>query len=59
PGNVRGHVPRNGETEFYVNKVLTAYARHRPPPPPAAVKRVPRPTRSSARHPPGDRPSAG
>ena len=30
PGNVRGRVPRNGETEFYVNKVLAAYARHRP-----------------------------
>ncbi|ATB43303.1 Lytic transglycosylase, catalytic [Cystobacter fuscus] len=59
PGNVRGRVPHNGETEFYVEKVLAAYARHRPPPPPAGVKRQARPVRSTARHPPGDRPSAG
>ncbi|HEX8538928.1 MAG TPA: lytic transglycosylase domain-containing protein [Cystobacter sp.] len=57
PGNVRGRVPRNGETEFYVAKVLAAYARHRPPPPPASVKRQARPV--TPRHPPGDRPSAG
>jgi soluble lytic murein transglycosylase-like protein len=34
PGAVDGQVPRNGETEFYVAKVLAAYARLRPPPPP-------------------------
>ncbi len=32
PGNVDGRVPRNGETEYYVAKVLTAYARLRPRP---------------------------
>lgn len=32
PGSVKGRVPRNGETEFYVEKVLAAYARTRPPP---------------------------
>ena len=31
PGAVDGQVPRNGETEFYVVKVLNAYARLRPP----------------------------
>ncbi len=31
PGSVDGRVPRNGETEFYVVKVLRAYARLRPP----------------------------
>ncbi|ADO69223.1 lytic transglycosylase domain-containing protein [Stigmatella aurantiaca] len=36
PGAVEDRVPRNGETEFYVAKVLTAYARLRPPPAPAA-----------------------
>lgn len=30
PRAVRGQVPRNGETEFYVEKVMAAYARHRP-----------------------------
>jgi soluble lytic murein transglycosylase-like protein len=34
PGAVNGAVPRNGETEFYVVKVMNAYARLRPPPPP-------------------------
>jgi soluble lytic murein transglycosylase-like protein len=33
PGAVRGQVPRNGETEFYVVKVMEAYSRLRPPPP--------------------------
>jgi soluble lytic murein transglycosylase-like protein len=33
PGAVDGQVPRNGETEFYVVKVMNAYARLRPPPP--------------------------
>ncbi|WP_375754594.1 lytic transglycosylase domain-containing protein [Corallococcus exercitus] len=30
PGSVNGHVPRNGETEFYVAKVLAAYEHTRP-----------------------------
>jgi Transglycosylase SLT domain len=30
PGNVRGVVPRNGETEYYVEKVMRMYARLRP-----------------------------
>ncbi len=34
PGAVGGQVPHNGETEFYVAKVLAAYERLRPPPPP-------------------------
>ncbi|WP_426745005.1 transglycosylase SLT domain-containing protein [Myxococcus faecalis] len=33
PGAVNGRVPRNGETEYYVPKVLTAWARTRPEPP--------------------------
>jgi soluble lytic murein transglycosylase-like protein len=43
PGAVDGQVPRNGETEFYVVKVMNAYARLRPPPPKAVVasKRAP------------------
>jgi soluble lytic murein transglycosylase-like protein len=36
PGSVGTQVPRNGETEFYVAKVLSAYARLRPAPPPPA-----------------------
>jgi soluble lytic murein transglycosylase-like protein len=32
PGNVRRVVPRNGETEFYVKKVLAAWERCRPRP---------------------------
>lgn len=65
PGNVNGRVPRNGETEYYVEKVLTAYARLRPPPPPRpakpppASKRRARPVASTPRHPPVDRPSSG
>ncbi len=54
PGNVDGRVPRNGETEFYVKKVLSAYERFRPP-----SKRQARPVVSTPRHPPVDRPSAG
>ncbi|RKH50992.1 lytic transglycosylase domain-containing protein [Corallococcus llansteffanensis] len=38
PGSVNGHVPRNGETEFYVARVMAAWA-HTRPPPPVAVKR--------------------
>ncbi|NTX11818.1 transglycosylase SLT domain-containing protein [Myxococcus sp. CA056] len=34
PGAVDGRVPRNGETEYYVPKVLTAWVRTRPPEPP-------------------------
>lgn len=41
PGSVRGRVPHNGETEFYVAKVMKAYARTKPPPP--VVKRSPLP----------------
>lgn len=41
PGNVNGRVPRNGETEFYVEKVLDTYERTRPPPPP---NKKPKPT---------------
>ncbi|WP_257447838.1 lytic transglycosylase domain-containing protein [Archangium lipolyticum] len=55
PGNVAGRVPRNGETEFYVEKVLTAYERFRPRPPPRpttrpapAAKRQARPAVSRA-----------
>ncbi len=65
PGNVDGRVPRNGETEFYVDKVLTAYERTRPRPPPRPAKAEPSPKRqarpvvSTPRHPPVDRPSAG
>ncbi|MCY1033557.1 lytic transglycosylase domain-containing protein [Corallococcus sp. BB11-1] len=33
PGSVNGRVPRNGETEFYVAKVLAAYEHTRPPAP--------------------------
>lgn len=55
PGNVRGRVPHNGETEFYVDKVLAAYARHRPAPPKAPARAA----RSGARPPLADRPSAG
>jgi len=42
PGAVKGAVPRNGETEFYVVKVMTAYARLRPPPP--RPRATPRPS---------------
>ncbi len=65
PGNVNGRVPRNGETEFYVAKVLTHYERLRPRPPPRpakptpAAKRQARPVSAPSRHPPVDRPSAG
>lgn len=37
PGAVDGRVPRNGETEYYVPKVLTAWVRTRPPEPPRPV----------------------
>ncbi|MCP3166969.1 lytic transglycosylase domain-containing protein [Myxococcus qinghaiensis] len=37
PGSVNGRVPRNGETEYYVPKVLTAWVRTRPPEPPRPV----------------------
>ena len=38
PGSVNGHVPRNGETEFYVARVMAAWA-HTRPPAPVVVKR--------------------
>ncbi|RKG80878.1 lytic transglycosylase domain-containing protein [Corallococcus terminator] len=52
PGSVNGHVPRNGETEFYVVKVLAAYA-HTRPPVPVVVKRTvtTSPTKASERAP--------
>jgi soluble lytic murein transglycosylase-like protein len=30
PGNVRRSVPRNGETEIYVERVMAEYHRRRP-----------------------------
>ncbi|MBI5545763.1 MAG: lytic transglycosylase domain-containing protein [Deltaproteobacteria bacterium] len=36
PGAVRGQVPRNGETEYYVQKVLEEYSRRKAAPVPAA-----------------------
>ncbi|WP_163783576.1 lytic transglycosylase domain-containing protein [Myxococcus vastator] len=42
PGAVNGRVPRNGETEFYVPKVLAAWELTRPPPP-RKVRPVARP----------------
>jgi soluble lytic murein transglycosylase-like protein len=51
PGAVDGQVPRNGETEFYVVKVMNAYARLRPPPPRPVVatkSRNPAPPRSTS-----------
>lgn len=63
PGNVEGHVPHNGETELYVDRVLALYERlrpHPPPPPTVAVKRSARPAGSSpARHPSAGRASSG
>ena len=53
PGAVSGRVPRNGETEFYVGKVLRAYARLRPPPVRVAKAPAPRPAlRAAKAHPP-------
>ncbi len=52
PGAVRGRVPRNGETEFYVERVLATYARTRPPPRPA-VKPAPKVAQSTPL-PPGE-----
>lgn len=57
PGNVDGHVPRNGETEFYVEKVLTLYERLRPHPPArapsaSAAKRQARPVIAAPRRAP-------
>jgi hypothetical protein len=40
PGSVTDRVPRNGETEFYVEKVMAEYERRRPPPPKQAPKAV-------------------
>src|ERR671931_457767 len=40
PGNVRGRVPRNGETEIYVQRVMAEYEKRRPKPvPKKALKR--------------------
>jgi hypothetical protein len=38
PGSVNGRVPRNGETEFYVAKVLAAYEHTRPKAPVVAKR---------------------
>ncbi|XXF77114.1 lytic transglycosylase domain-containing protein [Myxococcaceae bacterium GXIMD 01537] len=70
PGSVNGRVPRNGETEFYVVKVMAAYARTRPPAPvkpakPAVAARPPAPVshapraapRPAAKAPPPAKPS--
>ncbi|GHH02022.1 lytic transglycosylase domain-containing protein [Comamonas sp. JC664] len=46
PGSVNGRVPKNGETEYYVPKVLAAWELTRPPPPP---KKVPVVTQPAAR----------
>lgn len=48
PGAVDGQVPRNGETEFYVVKVMNAYARLRPPPPRPALVSKSRPAAPSS-----------
>jgi soluble lytic murein transglycosylase-like protein len=40
PGVIDGQVPRNGETEFYVVKVMSAYTRLRPAPARPPVKPV-------------------
>ncbi len=45
PGAVDGRVPRNGETEYYVPKVLAAWERLRPP---APAKRPSRPPATAA-----------
>lgn len=47
PGAVNGKVPHNGETEFYVAKVLAAYERLRPPPPRPIVAAKSRPGASA------------
>lgn len=39
PGNVRGHVPHNGETEFYVPRVLAEFAMRMPLAKPAVAAR--------------------
>jgi soluble lytic murein transglycosylase-like protein len=58
PGNVDGRVPRNGETEFYVEKVLAAWERTRPPAPPRpASQRQTRPL-ATPRPPRAERPAS-
>jgi hypothetical protein len=42
PGAVNGRVPRNGETEYYVPKVLAAWKHTRPATPAVAARTVPR-----------------
>ncbi|MEO5769631.1 MAG: lytic transglycosylase domain-containing protein [Polyangia bacterium] len=39
PGAVRGHIPDNGQTPAYVEKVMHMYAVLRPPPPPPTPRR--------------------
>lgn len=50
PGAVNGRVPRNGETEFYVPKVMAAWKQTRPAAPVVAARTTPKaPTPVSAR----------
>ncbi|MCY1019919.1 lytic transglycosylase domain-containing protein [Pyxidicoccus sp. MSG2] len=42
PGAVNGRVPRNGETEYYVPKVLAAWKHTRPATPAVAARTVPK-----------------
>ena len=39
PGNVRGRVPRNGETEIYVQRVMAEYEKRRPKPVPKKARK--------------------
>ncbi|MCP3104366.1 transglycosylase SLT domain-containing protein [Myxococcus sp. K15C18031901] len=47
PGAVNGRVPRNGETEYYVPKVLAAWERTKPPAPAPRPANVARPVLAS------------
>lgn len=58
PGAVHGRVPRNGETEYYVPKVLAAWKHTRPPAPPVAARTTPRAPAPAAR-PSAAKPSPG
>jgi hypothetical protein len=48
PGAVRGRVPQNGQTPEYVSRVMHAYARLRPPPPPLPNRKPPASRRPTA-----------
>ncbi|RKG61285.1 lytic transglycosylase domain-containing protein [Corallococcus sp. CA054B] len=71
PGAVNGRVPRNGETEFYVAKVLAAYEHTKPKAPvarkarppdaaskPAAAPKRAAPVKPASRPPAGSKPPA-